>query len=394
MLAELTSHETGVGVENIIKDRKNSAMLKANLLSGGIKIQKETVKELRDNFKENNYGYNNPNWFINNEPFILPQEIVLPEEIIVSFRYRPNSPYEILVKEGEPFIFDKNRCVTKVKFSKRPAFYNKYTSDGALMKNIGSIYGLNALVFFTLNHCEFWDKGLQCKFCSIVPTREMFRKTEIQKDIDQVVEVALEATNEGNVDFINFIGGSFLDHNLEIQRHIRFIKAVKNALNVPEINGFLITIPPDNLKMIDKIYESGIKGVKFNLEIYTPHLFKQLCPGKALFGREKFIKALEYAVKVFGEGNVYSNLIVGLEDKESLLEGAKYLASMGVVPEGNTFHPDKGTSLAYRSTFSQYELITIYREIAKIIRENHLKPFLSQKSLRGSLSWEAYFGLI
>ena len=49
------------------------------------------------------------------------------------------------------------------------------------------------------------------------------------------------------------------------------------------------------------------------LKAITPKGFQHYCPGKAALGREYFIDRLIYAVNIFGKGNVWTNLVVGLE---------------------------------------------------------------------------------
>ena len=44
-----------------------------------------------------------------------------------------------------------------------------------------------------------------------------------------------------------------------------------------------------------------------------------------------WVKALEYAATVFGRGNVRSNIVAGIESKDSILEGIEYLASKGLI---------------------------------------------------------------
>lgn len=63
-------------------------------------------------------------------------------------------------------------------------------------------------------------------------------------------------------------------------------------------------------------------------------------PGKMRHtGRERHLKALEYIAAAYGPNKACSNFIVGLEPIESLLEGAEYVASRGVVPIASVWIP-------------------------------------------------------
>ncbi|HBS59427.1 MAG TPA: nitrogen fixation protein NifB, partial [Firmicutes bacterium] len=58
-----------------------------------------------------------------------------------------------------------------------------------------------------------------------------------------------------------------------------------------------------------------------------------------------WVKALEYAVEVFGHGRVRSNIVGGIEPRKSTLEGVEYLASKGVVCFAGAWCPNPGSQL-------------------------------------------------
>jgi hypothetical protein len=57
------------------------------------------------------------------------------------------------------------------------------------------------------------------------------------------------------------------------------------------------------------------------------------------------VKALETAAEIFGRGNVRSNIVAGIEPKESILEGVEHLASKGVLCYANAWCPNPGSAL-------------------------------------------------
>ena len=63
------------------------------------------------------------------------------------------------------------------------------------------------------------------------------------------------------------------------------------------------------------LHESGVQKVVFNLEAITENGFNKYCPGKSDLGYGFFIERLRYAIDIFGKGNVWTNLVFGLEDK-------------------------------------------------------------------------------
>jgi len=88
------------------------------------------------------------------------------------------------------------------------------------------------------------------------------------------------------------------------------------------------------------------------LEVWDKDIFKAICPGKEKRngGWKHWVESLEYAVGVFGKGNVHSTLVAGLAPKQTTLEGIEYLASKGIICHFSQFRPLPGTPLeGYRS---------------------------------------------
>ncbi|MEM1658974.1 MAG: radical SAM protein [Candidatus Jordarchaeales archaeon] len=80
---------------------------------------------------------------------------------------------------------------------------------------------------------------------------------------------------------------------------------------------------------IDMLYEAGADEIKINVESYDPETFRRVCPD---IDYDVNLEMVRYAVEVFGENKVCSNIIVGLgEPEQSIDEGARALAWMGVV---------------------------------------------------------------
>jgi hypothetical protein len=64
-----------------------------------------------------------------------------------------------------------------------------------------------------------------------------------------------------------------------------------------------------------------------------------------IFDKLLELKAIEYAIKIFGKGKVRSNFVVGLQPKEVLFEGLEYLGSIGVVTVASSWIPAVGSPL-------------------------------------------------
>jgi hypothetical protein len=109
-----------------------------------------------------------------------------------------------------------------------------------------------------------------------------------------------------------------------------------------------------------------------NLEIWDKDIYKTICPGKARGsgGWEHWVKALEYAVKVFGHGRVRSTFVVGIEPKAKTLEGFEYLASKGVIAIGSVWIPNPGSALrGHRTPESSWHLDLAVKNVS-ILKKN------------------------
>jgi hypothetical protein len=98
-------------------------------------------------------------------------ELILPEDIWVNApvkeHFAKKSPLTLDIENGKFVVKKGNNFVTNVETLPRPAFYDKCTSDGILMKKIGSARA-DRLSISISRTCVFWaNKNLRCKFCAI-----------------------------------------------------------------------------------------------------------------------------------------------------------------------------------------------------------------------------------
>ncbi|MDD1686672.1 radical SAM protein [Methanoregula sp.] len=97
-----------------------------------------------------------------------------------------------------------------------------------------------------------------------------------------------------------------------------------------------VSIYPSD-KTPDRLKQSGVAEVKFNIEAATPELFAKMCPG---LDYEQIWSALDRSVELFGKNRVFSNVIVGLGETDEELEACiRKLASHGVIPVLRPLNP-------------------------------------------------------
>lgn len=90
----------------------------------------------------------------------------------------------------------------------------------------------------------------------------------------------IQASQLEHYKFINFIGGSLYNSDRKFEAYIKCIERICNELKLKEIDGYVVSQPLRNKKLLDELRSAGINGVKFNLEVTNAEKFGKLCPEK------------------------------------------------------------------------------------------------------------------
>ena len=97
--------------------------------------------------------------------------------------------------------------------------------------------------------------------------------------------------------------------------------------------------------------DAGIDSLGMHLEAVTESVRARIMPGKAQVSVERYFKAFEAAVPVFGRGQVSTYILAGLGDsKEEILAICERLVGVGVYPFVVPFVPIAGTPLESHPT--------------------------------------------
>jgi len=277
----------------------------------------------------------------------LPSGFVLPHGLHSNFRWDPESRFSLKVVDGKPVIFKNAEPVAPIEFHKRDRLYDGVTSDGVAYDRIATFDPEGSLSVFFSNECDLKHTGEDCKFCNINSTADAYRgKNIFLKTPRQVGEVYAAAFHGGYGNHIRLTGG-FIPERREVEYYLDVADEIKERTGQDRIHGLAVIGAPHDLSVIDKYHEAGWSNLSINIEVWNKDIFNAICPGKSkrTGGWEHWIKALEYAAKVFGKGNVRSNIVAGLEPKKYTLEGLEYLASIGVVCFAGAWCPNPGSEL-------------------------------------------------
>ena len=320
--------------------------IKADLLIEGMQIEEPVLEGVGTLYKENInwlFDYN----FIQLSPGLqIPGDLILPKGTYVQVRINPKSPY-LIRKEDDTLVLEKyGHFVSTLRWCDRPEYYNKATSDGIEMRKIIYLRGDCCLAVCHSLYCVNWEDDLQCRFCNMNAAHQgnadglpMFKKAE------QVGEVAAAVYQEG-IDFhLVLSGGSLSGTKVADQAHM-LIESIRHHTGLEKIPGCADVAPSRDLQDVERIHATGIPVIGYNIEVWNPHMFEVICPGKSRnVGRENYLKALDVAVPLYGRGNVFTVFVLGLEDKDTILEGVQYFAERGVFPALAPWIPMVGSKL-------------------------------------------------
>ena len=145
----------------------------------------------------------------------------------------------------------------------------------------------------------------------------------------------------GEIDHLTVTGG-VIPERRELEYYLDVAEAIQQHTGREDFNGTATVAAPLDLRNLDRFKEAGYRTTAMNIEIWDKGIYEAICPGKARGGGgwEHWVKALEYAAKVFGHGRVRSNIVAGIEPKRSHARRARISGVEGrgrhldgVVPE-------------------------------------------------------------
>lgn len=363
-------------VENIKKELLEEVKLKIGVFVEGISFDPKDIKKfpigteyqeqihiLFDMDKAHHSG------------FLLPSNFYLPHGVFAAFRWDPDSRYKLVEEDGKAVLYRDKSRLTEIDFYKRPKLLSYNTKNGEAFGHIANFNPEGSVNVCYSNECALKDTGDDCLFCNINSTAGAYKSENIFiKTPEQVGEVVSAAYKEGVGNHVNVTGG-FIPERREIDYYADVAVEIREQTGLDDFNGTAVIGAPLDFGVIEKYKEAGYRTIAMNLEIWDKNYYKTICPGKekTCGGRDHWIEALEYAAQVFGRGNVRSNLVAGIEPKQSILEGVEYLAEKGVLCYANAWCPNPGSALEGHRTPETEWHFDLQRKVADIFIKNGYK---------------------
>ena len=329
-------------------------LIKGGLFMSGVSLDGSADEGIGSQWKEDlGQHHYNPSAGLR-RPRLVPYAMHLPHGFYTPLYMNPASPFVLRRERGTLYLYLEELRLFPVEFEKRPGYYSNNTSSGVPMHHIGP-HRLRHQVLFEYNaYCRFFSENTQCLFCGIISEKPLHHghyQRHFAASPQEIAEVAEAAYSEGNCSELQLTGGVLPDR-AEIPYFLDVGRAIKERLGVDTIPGSqAVLVPPSSFEGIEELRNAGWEGVAFNLEVWDPALWPGIVPGKAAeMSQDKWLKALEYAVGIFGKGNVTSVLVAGMEPKKSHWAGVEWLAQRGIYGVPIPWSPTPGSPLEGHQT--------------------------------------------
>jgi len=261
--------------------------------------------------------------------------------------------------------------IGEVKFQLRPRFYERETADGIPYSKIATLHGRDVLATTILQTCiRYQSRTKTCQFCAIGQSLAAGRTIE-RKTPQQLGEVARAAVELDGVTHMVMTTGTPPGSDRGAKILCESAIGVKAVVDLP-IQGQCE--PPDDDIWFQRMKDAGIDSLGMHLEAVTEPVRGRIMPGKAQVSVERYFKAFEAAVPVFGTGQVSTYILAGLGDsKDDILDICARLVRIGVYPFVVPFVPIAGTPLESHPTPPPAFMHSILQPLAAMLRDGGIR---------------------
>ena len=279
------------------------------------------------------------------------------------------SPYIVDTpdKLGRSHVSRDGAVIGEVKFQLRPRFYERSTADGIPYSKIATLHGRDVLATTILQTCiRYQSRTKTCQFCAIGQSLAAGRTIE-RKTPEQLGEVAKAAVELDSVTHMVMTTGTPPGSDRGAKILCESAIGVKSVVDLP-IQGQCE--PPDDDIWFHRMKDAGINSLGMHLEAVTERVRMRIMPGKAQVSVERYFRAFDASVRVFGRGQVSTYILAGLGDtKEEILGICGRLVDAGVYPFVVPFVPIAGTPLESHPTPPSAFLHEILGPLATMLRD-------------------------
>jgi hypothetical protein len=153
-------------------------------------------------------------------------------------------------------------------------------------------------------------------------------------------------------------GGTPNEPDFGAARTSALCRAIKKRTQLSVYAMLVPSADPDDVK---RLRDAGVDELGFNMEFYSEEAARKFMPGKyRCIGRERYLRTLSTAAKVFGPVASRSLLIIGLEAFAHSLQGVQLLTEHGIMPILSPFRALRNSHLEDCATWPATEFIDFY----------------------------------
>jgi hypothetical protein len=294
------------------------------------------------------------------------------------------SPYEFKIIDHQGWILKNGEKVIKATL-REPAWHSTPYSDQI------QLHGKDSLATALSNFCTYKKEGQGCKFCIIdVGNQVTFRHPrQVARSIEAIeknpeLRACFNIEDKHNPDLTDneiltrkqYIEPKDININAGALKNAARIygNTISEIRKVSELPIF-IEIGPINQEEIENLHSAGTDAVSFNLEVYDQKRRKEVIPGKARRNPlDVYLSSMATAVDVFGENQVSSWILVGLESPDKTIEGIRKIAETGAIPLPKPFRPLYGADFENKRPPRLEDAVRIYQEWLDTVRAYGLNP--------------------
>lgn len=385
-------------VQKKYSDLPASWILKADLQRRGVRYSDAVIQSLDPDFHLlNNTGANRFRTSVDYEPngLLMMDGSYL---VISNFDYAKaqpeRDPYLIDLIDGKYVITDQGEVLDEIQgFWEKPDFFKKKASNGEPMSKYISVRPQRLEITMN-NYCHFWDHpGYGCKYCPMSPNFKMSGKTQEHNELKYIRETFAEAIKQtGRNSQVLLTGGSIisgeevLDDELEL--YISVLKVLGEFFEGDRFPSQLISTAFNERQMERLRNETKLMTYTPDIEVLNREKFEWVCPGKAHYiGYDEWKRRLFKAVDIFGQGNVTTGVVLGVElaqpkgfsteDEafEAVTEEAEDIISHGIALAANIWRATPHSVFQNQNTPSLDYYVRTYRKFNELQKKYITNPY-------------------
>nr|CBH36719.1 conserved hypothetical protein [uncultured archaeon] len=294
------------------------------------------------------------------------------------------SPFEFKIIDNKGWILENGKKAIGATL-REPKWHS------TLLFNEIQLHEKDSLATLLSNFCSYKQHGEGCKFCIIDVGEEVVNHKP--EDIARAIQ-EIEKTSElrAYYDIEDKYNPDLSEQDLEkrkkymepkdininsgmLENAVRDYEGAISAINAVSELPIGIQICPVEHEEMETLYSAGTTEISFNLEVYDESARKEVIPGKNRDNSAAdYLKAMREAIGIFGENQVESWMLIGLEPKEKTVEGIKAIAEAGAIPLPKPFRPLYGADYERKKPPTLEDAIVVYEAWLDTIRDYGLNP--------------------